>query len=323
MSDIEKKRDLFANAPVKTAVCKQVIPAVAGMMVTLIYGLADTYFVGYVNDPAQTAALNVSGPCFLMLTAVSNLFGVGGASLIAQALGKKELVRAKEISVAASYCGAIAALFYSALMYLFMYPILQICGADSQSFPHASGYTMWTVVIGAFGTVMNILFGNLVRAEGDAVAASFGVTLGGVLNIFLDALFVLPRFLGMGAVGAGIATALSNYAAALYFIIYIIVKRKGSVISLSPSFFLRGVRSLGEICKIGFPSALQYALTVVAIAAQAGFVSKYGVEAEAGLGIVKKLDQLPLYFSIGVSNGLLPILAFNYAAENYVRQKDA
>ena len=182
---------------------------------------------------------------------------------------------------------------------------------------------MWTVVIGAFGTVTNLLFGNLVRAEGDAVAASFGVTLGGVLNIFLDALFVLPRFLGMGAVGAGIATALSNYAAALYFIIYIIVKRKGSVISLSPSFFLRGVRSLGEICKIGFPSALQYALTVVAIAAQAGFVSKYGVEAEAGLGIVKKLDQLPLYFSIGVSNGLLPILAFNYAAENYVRQKDA
>ena len=152
-------------------------------------------------------------------------------------------------------------------------------------------------------------------------AAAVGVSMGGILNIILDPIFVLPRFLGMGAVGAGIATALSNLAAALYFLFYILTRRGKTALSLSPARLQLGGRYVKAVFASGFPSAVQYALTVVAIAAQSKFVSQYTTEAVAALGIVKKLDQLPLYFSIGVSNGLLPLLAYNYAAGNQGRRR--
>ena len=146
--------------------------------------------------------------------------------------------------------------------------------------------------------------------------------MGGILNIILDPFFVLPQFLGMGAVGAGIATALSNMAATVFFLLYIFLKREKSVVNINPVRLRYTAAHIGEILSIGFPSAIQYALTVVAIAAQSRFVSLYTTEAVAALGIVKKLDQLPLYFSIGTANGLLPLLAYNHSAGNQKRRRD-
>lgn len=146
--------------------------------------------------------------------------------------------------------------------------------------------------------------------------------MGGILNIILDPFFVLPQFLGMGAVGAGIATALSNMAATVFFLLYIFLKREKSVVNINPVRLRYTAAHIGEILSIGFPSAIQYALTVVAIAAQSRFVSLYTTEAVAALGIVKKLDQLPLYFSIGTANGLLPLLAYNHSAGNQKRRRE-
>ena len=131
--------------------------------------------------------------------------------------------------------------------------------------------------------------------------------MGGIANLVLDPLFILPQFLGLGAVGAGIATCLSNVLSVVYFLLCLVRQRNESVIGLHPRHLRHSRKYLGNILAIGFPSALQYALTVVAVAAQSRFVSQYTTEAVAALGIVKKLDQLPLYFSIGVSNGLLPL----------------
>lgn len=117
--------------------------------------------------------------------------------------------------------------------------------------------------------------------------AAFGVSFGGVLNILLDPLFVLPQFLGLGAVGAGIATALSNGAVAC-FAVYLVRRRGATYLNLLPANLRYAAQYLRPILAIGFPSALQYALTVVATAAQADFVSQYPTEAVAALGIVKK-----------------------------------
>lgn len=164
---------------------------------------------------------------------------------------------------------------------------------------------------------------DLIRSEGNAVIAAFGVSLGGFTNIMLDPLFILPDFLGMGAEGDGIATALSNILAALFFLIYICVKHKSTTINVMPHHIKYAPKYVGKIITIGIPSAIQYALTVVAVAALSKFVSGYETEAVAGLGIVKKLDQLPLYFSIGVANGLLPLLAYNFSSGNQKRRHDA
>ena len=149
------------------------------------------------------------------------------------------------------------------------------------------------------------------------------LAMGGIANLVLDPLFILPQFLGLGAVGAGMATCLSNVLSVVYFLLCLVRQRNESVIGLHPRHLRHSRKYLGNILAIGFPSALQYALTVVAVAAQSRFVSQYTTEAVAALGIVKKLDQLPLYFSIGVSNGLLPLLAYHYAAGQQEKRRAA
>ena len=134
---------------------------------------------------------------------------------------------------------------------------------------------------------------------------------------------MLPQFLDMGAEGAGAATAISNMLSALFFIAYVLIKRRRTVVCLSPACLRGAGRYLKNVLSIGFPSCVQYALTVVAVAALSKFVSGYETEAVAALGIVKKLDQLPLYFSIGVANGLLPLLAYNYASGDQQRRHAA
>ena len=322
---MSRRQDLevFAAAPVGRAVLAQIAPAVASQMITLIYNLADTYFVGLLNDPGQTAAVTVAYPSFVMLTAISNLFGVGGASAMARALGRRDEEGARRTAAVSLYGGVASALAFSLLYLALAGPVLRLCGATAATFDVAYGYALWVVILGGPCTILNTLLANLIRAEGGAGPAAFGVSLGGVLNLLLDPLFVLPRFLGLGAVGAGMATALSNGAAVIFFAVYLFRRRGATYLSLAPARLRGAGAELWPILSIGFPSALQYALTVVATAAQARFVAQYPTEAVAALGIVKKLDQLPLYFSIGVSNGLLPLLAYNHAAGDHRRRERA
>ena len=323
MTTVEQRASAFGELPIKRAVIKQIVPAIAGQMVVLIYNLADTYFVGMLNDPAQTASVTVAGPALLMLTALSNLFGIGGASLMAQSLGRKNPELATRVSTVAFYGGLLLSLLFSLAVLFFAKPLLYLCGATDSTYPHVLSYVKWVIMNGGPFTVLNTLLANLVRAEGGASSAFIGVSLGGAINIALDPFFVLPQFLGFGVGGAGLATAISNMAATAYYVIYLAVKRGSTIISLDPRNLKSGIKEVGAVLSLGFPSAMQYILTVVAVAAQSRFVSMYGTEAVAALGIVKKLDQLPIFFALGVANGLLPLLAYNHAAGKHERRRSA
>lgn len=321
--EMDSRTAVFEQLPIRQAVLRQIIPAIFSQMIALLYSLADTYFVGMLNVPAQTAAITIVYPSFVMLTAISNLFGIGGASLIARKLGKKDFSSAKEVSSIAFWLGLLSALLFSLFFLFFARPILTLCGATEETYAFCLAYAKWVVVFGGIPTILNTLLANLVRAEGAAAQASFGVSLGGLLNILLDPIFILPRFLGFGVVGAGMATALSNLASVVYFLLYLSFRRQDTLLNIRPAHLKQTAAHLKAILSIGFPSALQYGLTVVAVAAQSAFVAKYATEATAALGIVKKLDQLPLYFSIGAANGLLPLLAYNHSAGNEPRRREA
>ncbi len=323
MNKTVSKDDVFSKLPIKRATLMQILPSIASQMVALIYGFADTFFVGRLNDPDQTAAVTVSTSVFLLLTALSNLFGIGGASVIARALGVNDRSRAEKTSAFSFYAAAVGGLLFSAIVAVFRSDILMLCGAKGKVVEYAGGYVFYTVILGSIPTVLTNTMANLVRAEGSAGTASFGVTLGCILNIILDPIFVLPNFLNMGAAGAGLATAISNAAGMLFFLSYVLKNRRDTVVKLSARNLKYIRETAGDVLKIGSPSALQYLLTVVGVSTQMNFVSKYGNDAVAGLGITKKLDQLPLYFSIGIANGLLPLIGYNYAAGNHERTEKA
>ena len=317
----DERNQLFETLPVRQAVRRQIVPAIISQMIALIYNLADTYFVGMRNSPTETAAVTVAYSSFVMLTAISNLFGVGGASALSRALGKKNIGAARDIAAVSFWFGLVAAVLFSVLFALFARPILYLAGATDETWTAVIGYARWVIILGGPCTILSTLLANLLRAEGNAKVASFGMSLGGVLNILLDPLLILPQFADLGAAGAGLATALSNGVSAAYLLCAALSRR--SVLSLAVRRLERTRLYLMRILKVGLPSALQYALTVVAIAAQAKFVSRYPTEAVAALGIVKKLDQLPLYFSIGVSSGLLPLLAYTDSAGDRARRRAA
>ena len=315
MAKAADKAYLFERMPVKRAVLRQIVPTIVGQMIVLIYNLADTYFVGLLNEPRQTAAVTVVAPVFVMLTAVSNLFAVGGASVMAHALGTKDERRARQVSALAFWGGLIAAVVFSALFFALASPILRLCGATDETYALAFGYAKWVVVFGGAGTILNLLLGNLVRAEGGAAAAALGVALGGVCNIILDPIFVLPQFLNMGAEGAAQPRLFPICWRALFFIVYALAKRRADGGVLSPACLRGAGRYLKNVLTIGFPSCR-------AVRADGGWRRRRCPDSSPGTtrrrwrrwAFVKKLDQLPLYFSIGVANGLLPLLAYNYAS---------
>ena len=317
------KKEVFENMPVKKAVLLQIMPAVASQMIMILYNLADTYFVGMLNVPAETAALTVCNPWFIMLTAMSNLFGIGGASAAARSIGSKQDLSARQITSVSFWCGVAVAVAYSLIVLCCKDFMLSLSGVDQSTMASSSAYITETVIIGGPFSIISLLLANLIRAEGRAAEASLGLSLGGIINILLDPFFVLPRFLGLGTSGAGIATALSNFISMLYFLAITRKNRASSIITFTLPTKDVVRRWIGEILSIGFPSAIQFALTVAAIAAQTKFVSHYVTQAVAGLGIAKKLDILPIFFTTGVSGGLLPILAYNHASGNVERRKAA
>lgn len=317
----KNERYIFEEMPARRAVLTQILPAIAAQLIAIIYSLADTYFVGMLNEPSETAALTVAASSFLMLTAISNLFGIGGAGRIAKLIAQGKNDQAKKTAATAFWCGLIVSVLFSAIYAILARSILTLCGATEATIESAYNYVLWTVIIGGPFNIIASLLSNLVRSEGKAMSASVGLSLGGIINIILDPFFVLPQFLNLGAAGAGIATALSNAVSVVFFLIYIFIRRKKSVIDLKPVSLSDLRTNITEVMKIGLPSAVQYALTVVAVSVQSAFMAKYSTEAIAAMGIVKKLDHFPLYISIGISNGLLPLLAYNYASGNKQRRR--
>ena len=189
MSSLQQSTNAFDALPIRQAVFRQTFPAIASQMITLIYNLADTYFVGMLNQPSQTAAITVVYSSFLMLTAISNLFGVGGASALARALGRKAPDEARRIASISFWFGLFSGALFCLLFWCFRQPILVLCGATQDTLPIALGYAQWVVVIGGPATILSTLLANLVRAEGKSGQASFGLSLGGAANLVLDPLF--------------------------------------------------------------------------------------------------------------------------------------
>ena len=312
--------ETFERKPVIRAVFAQSMPAIIAQLIALLYNWADTFFLARLNQPELVAAAMIALPLYLLLTAIGNLPGVGGGSMLSHYLGKHNPEGASSVASLTIWIGMILALMCAVIYPLVDEPVLRLIGADEQTLAPAREYTFWVIAIGSVPIIMNLVLANLVRAEGLARQASIAISAGGILNCVLDPLLMLPELGNMGITGAAVATALSNMLAAVWLMAVIYARRKKGVISADPHLLRSAKLYFSKIIQVGFPSSLQYLLTVVAVAALTHFVSRYATEATAALGVVKRLDYLPLYFSIGLSQGILPLLAYNHAANNIQRR---
>lgn len=316
-----KEEILFEEAPVGRAVLSLVIPTVISQLITVIYNMADTFFIGQIGDPNQVAAVSLCMPMFVFLTGLANLFGIGGSSLMSRSLGTNDHQKAKRTAAFSIWTAIVVSLVYGMVLFGMRSIILPMVGADAQTYEFCCQYIFWTITIGAVPTVLNQELAHLVRAEGHSAQASFGLALGGVLNIILDPILILLA--GLEIAGAAIATMVSNVLATLYFISLLVKRRNTTDISFHPKNYTWGERIPREVLLVGFPSCLMNLMGVLSNITVNKLMSGYSNAAVAGIGVAKKVDMLSFAIATGMSQGVLPLIGYNYSARHYKRIKAA
>ena len=319
----DKKIELFESVPVPKAVITLSVPTIISSLVALLYSLADTYFVGMLNDPVQTAAVTLAAPVLLAFNAVNNLFGVGSSSMMSRALGRGDLKTLRQSSAFGFYGALVSGIIYSIVCSILLSPLLKLLGADATTMEATSRYMLWTVCLGAAPSIMNVVMAYLIRSEGATLHASLGTMSGCIMNIILDPIFILPWGLNMGAEGAALATMISNCCATLYFFGYLFFKRKSTYVCISPKEFTLRKEIVGGVCKVGVPASIQNLLNVISHMLANNLVSPYGAAALAGMGIASKIALVPWYVSNGISQGVMPLVGYTYAAKKLERMKHA
>ena len=318
------RTQIFERMPIPQAVLRMAIPTVLSSLVMVIYNLADTYFVGMLNDPVQNAAVTLAAPVLLAFNAVNNLFGVGSSSMMSRALGRKDFDTVRRSSAFGFYCALACALLFSLACTAFRSPLLRLLGANAETTGATSGYLLWTVCCGAAPSILNVVLAYLVRSVGATLHASIGTMSGCLLNIVLDPIFILPWGLNMGAAGAGLATFISNMVACVYFFVLLFTRRRSTYVSLNPRHLRRVDRNLvAGVCAVGVPAAIQNLLNVTGMTVLNNFTAAFNSNAVAAMGISQKLAMIPMYISQGLSQGLMPLVSYNYASGNVRRMKGA
>ncbi len=322
MSASNSNKELFETWSIPRSVFVMAVPTVITQLINVVYNFADTWYVGRTQNAAMVATLGVCFPLFVILSAIANLFGVGGSSVISRSLGAGKPKRARHAFAFCFYGGLALSAVYMLIMILFRGRIILLAGGDANDFQYAYDYIFWTMILGAVPTVGNVLCGHLVRSIGASREAGFGMSMGGILNMILDPLFMfvlLPA--GHEVTGAAIATFLSNTAAFVYFLIYLYRHRDHEVLTLRPSEISVRDRIPGDVLMIGLPAALSTTLAMVSNMVANNLVRTYGSEAVAGMGVAKKINMIAFNTCMGVTQGVLPLLGYCYGARNFTRMK--
>ena len=262
MQPDSQKAYLFEQAPIPRAVASLAVPTILSSLVMVLYNLADTYFVGMLNDPVQNAAVTLAAPVLLAFNAVNNLFGVGSSSMMSRALGRKDYDTVSRSSAFGFYCAIGSGVIFSLLCTVFQQPLLRLLGADDVTIEATAAYMFWTVNCGAVPAILNVVMAYLFRSEGAAMHASIGTMSGCLLNIILDPIFILPWGFNMGAGGAGLATFLSNCVACLYFAVLLLARRGRTYVCVHPNKFGFQEKVVRGVFGVGVPAAIQNLLNV-------------------------------------------------------------
>lgn len=309
---------LFEKAPVSQAVLKSALPAMAAMLMVLIYNLADTFFVGQTHDAYQVAAVSLAMPVFLMFMAVGTVFGMGGTSVISRALGQGRTDYAKKVCSFCMWGCVVVGVIMAALFLIFMEPILTMVGASEGTWAYAKSYLTIVSFGGPFVLISNA-FSNIIRAEGKSAEAMMGQLLGNLLNVILDPIMIL--LLGWNITGAAIATLIGNIVGACYYILYFV--RGKSSLSVSTKELSQPEKVCGPVCAIGIPAALGSVLMSVAQIIINSQLAKYGDMAVAGMGVAMKVVTITGMVCMGLGQGVQPLLGYCVGAKLWERFKKA
>lgn len=307
---------VFEKAPVPQAVLKNAIPAMAAMLMVLIYNLADTFFIGQTHNDILVAAVSLATPVFLIFMSVGTIFGIGGTSVISRSLGQGRMDYAKKVC---SFCmwGCVAVgIALSAAFLIFMDQLLTLIGASPDTWEPAKTY-LTIVSLGGPFVLLSSCFSNILRAEGQPNKAMVGQVLGNLLNVVLDPIMILGFHWGIA--GAAIATVIGNVAGAGYYLLYFLQGK--SILSIHIRDFSLKDRICTGVLAIGIPASLGSMLMSVSQIIVNAQMAGYGDMALAGMGVAMKVTMMTGMVCIGFGQGVQPLLGYCVGARLWERFK--
>lgn len=289
---------------------KMALPVVLGLAVTLVYNLADTFFIAQTNDTNLIAGVSLCAPVFTTLMAFGNIYGQGGSSLISRMLGQNDLDGTARISAFSFYIAIATGAVLAVVMTLFRSPLLTLLGASAETLDYAqSYYTVLTLCAPII--VLSFIHSNLVRCEGLANESMIGTILGAVVNIILDP--ILISGLGMGALGAAVATVIGYLCSVMYFLL--VLRKKSHCLSVKLSQCHVRADELRQILGVGITAALSNLMQSLTVIVINQFLLAYGNDKIAAMGIVLKVNMIAQLILTGFAFGGVPMYGYLYGAK--------
>lgn len=318
MTKESQQYEKMLNTPIKKLVITLGIPTVISMLITSIYNIADTFFVSQLGT-AVSGAVSVAFPLMSVIQAIGFTLGMGGGSVISSLLGEKKDKEAQVVGSSAFYCAIALGLLITVFSLIFMDPLMYLLGATKTGFEYAKDYSLY-IVLGAPIMTGSFVLNNLLRSEGKSKLAMIGLTIGGLLNIALDPLFIYT--LNFGISGAAIATIISQFISFCILLSMFVFKK--SIIKLSPFMISKDFGVYFEVFKVGFPSLCRQGLACIATILLNNQAKTYGSDAAlSAMGIVSKIFTVIFSVSLGIGQGYQPVCGYNYYAKRYDRVKEA
>ena len=290
------------------------IPTTISMLITNIYNMADTYFVGGLGDSAQ-AATGILFTLQCIIQAIAFMLGHGSGTFVAKYLAQKNLDRASTYTTTAFVAGGIMGVGLLTIGLALLDPFLRFLGSTETILPYAKDYGMWILIACPF-LICSLVLNNVLRYEGKAFYAMFGLTTGGILNIAGD--YILIRKLGLGVYGAGLATAVSQM---ISFVILLVLYIKFAQSRISLKFMAKEGEVYLNIFKMGLPSLIRQGLTSISNGLLNNLIKPFGDAPIAAMSIVQKYSSFVMCVGLGIGQGYQPFASFNYELKEYDRVK--
>lgn len=310
--------ELLERSPVPQAILKLSIPTVLSNIVSLLYNLTDTYFIGLLDDPVQLGAISLAFPVFMLIQAIGNVFGNGAPSYISRCLGAKRYDEVKRTSAVSVYVSSAATIVIGIAIFAFMDPILHLLGTSKANIGPTRSY-LQVIVAFAVVIILQVILSSMLRAVGKVKEAVIGIIIGTVLNIILDPVFILVFH--QGVAGAAIATIIGNFVGVVY---YIVVYIKGNIpLSIQLKDCRPSVRIFSEVLKIGLPNSVSVIIMSCSNIILNNLASDFGDHVVSAYGVSGKLIQMVFMIVVGYVTGYMPFAGYNYGAGNFKRMLSA
>ena len=315
MTNADLHYEKMTRTPVAKLILKLGIPTTISMLITSIYNMADTYFVGACGESAQ-AATGVLFTLQAVIQGIAFMLGHGGGTFISRNLADKNVDEASKYVSTSFFTGGIVGILITVLGLIFLEPMVLMLGSTRTILPHAKDYGFWILTACPF-IICSLIVNNALRYEGKAFYAMFGLTTGGIINIFGD--YLLVSRLNMGVYGAGLATCVSQI---ISFAILLVMYCKMAQSKITVRFVSKDPRVYYDIMRVGLPSLIRQGLNAVTSGVLNNVTKPFGDAAIAAMSVVNRYSSFLMCVGLGMGQGFQPVASFNYQAKKYSRVKN-